>query len=140
MAQQGVGQRVRRAFHAWASQNEQPVTYADFGVALARELGRDEPFSSSLVSEWIAERSEPSGRAYLAIARLSGFREAWLIDAEAPARTAEYQWDRPEVQMVAPPAPELPAAQTLPHHGVSLPDNSQERPSEQRGRKRAHGR
>lgn len=84
MAQQGFGARIRRAWHLWASQNESQVTYADFGAALAREEGREEPYSTSAISEWIAERSEPKARTYRAMARLSGFRVEWLMEGTPP--------------------------------------------------------
>lgn len=81
--------RVRRAWHRWASQNSEVVTYEDFAAAIAAAEERGSPYSPSAVSEWIAERSEPKARTYRAMARITGFREAWLMSGEMPERSEE---------------------------------------------------
>lgn len=87
MALKGFGHRVRRAWHLWASQQEVEVKYGDFGAAIgqAEEPPRD-AYSSSMISEWIAERSVPKASAYLAMARVTGFREGWLIGGKKPEK------------------------------------------------------
>lgn len=87
MALQGFGRRVRRAWHLWASRSDEAVTYADFGAALAKEEKRVEgPYSTSAISEWIAERSEPRISTFRAMATISGFRTSFLMLGELPEK------------------------------------------------------
>lgn len=112
MAQQGFGQRVRRAWHRWASQRSEAVTYADFGAAIAKaeDPPREVPYVTSSISEWISERSEPKARTYRAIAALTGFREGWLIKGEMP----EIGSDEGEqgARSAPPPPPQIPVTST----------------------------
>lgn len=87
----GYGKRIRRALRVWASQFEQ-ATYADFGRRVAEIEKRDPakgPYTTSAVSEWLQDRSEPKIATFRAIEVLTGFRAAWLMLGELPERSDE---------------------------------------------------
>lgn len=115
MAHQGFGNRVRRAWHRWASQSSEPVTYADFGAALALEEQRSEPYSTSAISEWIAERSEPKARTYRAMAKLSGFRSAWLSEGELPEEGEDNEGGQGAPRPTTTPVAPAPASSRRAH-------------------------
>lgn len=87
----GYGKRIRRALRVWASQFE-TATYEEFGQRVAEIEKRDPakgPYTSSAVSEWIQDRSEPKIATFKAIQKLTGFRASWLMLGELPERVDE---------------------------------------------------
>lgn len=84
MSRQGFGARIRQAILDRGSQTG--LRYTN------RQLARDIGVSGSAITEWIAERSEPSIATFRAIAKATGKPAEWLMaldvePAEAPRAT-----------------------------------------------------
>lgn len=80
----GFGERIRRALLEHASQIGRRYSNREF----AEDVGRAEtgqPYSSSAVTEWIAERSEPGIATFKAMARILNKPVAYLMALDVPA-------------------------------------------------------
>jgi transcriptional regulator with XRE-family HTH domain len=113
MSQQGYGQRIKQAILDLSASRGAEVTYGEVGRAVAVAEGRPKPYSSSAVSEWIQERSEPTIRAFRAMEAVFGKGAAWLMALDAtpaaPRTSAEGQ-ARYGLQPPPKPAPTKKAA------------------------------
>ena len=78
MAHKGFGERIEQAILYHASQIGERVTLKAFGRAVGvRDRGR--AYSTSAVSEWIQERSEPTIRTFRVMAAITGKPVEWLM-------------------------------------------------------------
>lgn len=78
------------------------VTLAEFGELVAKQLGREAPFSAAAVSRWEAGTQIPSTEVIEAIAAITGTDPGWISHGERSA---------------APPPPRL-----TPPSGVVAPE------------------
>lgn len=89
------------------------VTLAEFGELIAREMGRDRPFTAAAVSRWEAGTQLPSTEVVEAIAVLSGIDPGWISHgarSAAPSpnlRAPEREATREEKRDARPAAPKV---------------------------------
>lgn len=93
------------------------VTLAEFGESIAREMGRDAPFTAAAVSRWEKGTQIPSPRVIEAIASLTGLDPGWLSHGDKTAAPG------PRPRMHEPPLPSPTAeharpADAQPSHAV----------------------
>lgn len=83
MSRQGFGARIRQAILDRGSQTG--LRYTN------RQLALDIGVSGSAITEWIAERSEPSIATFRAIAKATGKAPEWLmaLDVEPTIKVGE---------------------------------------------------
>lgn len=76
----GFGKRIKQAILDRASQIGRAYTGRELAheTGLA-ERGRGKPYAASMVTEWIAERSQPGLAAFHAMAKVTGKDVAWLM-------------------------------------------------------------
>ena len=61
------------------------VTLAEFGELVAKQLGRDAPFSAAAVSRWEAGTQIPSTEVIEAIAAITGTDPGWISHGDRSA-------------------------------------------------------
>jgi transcriptional regulator with XRE-family HTH domain len=61
------------------------VTLAEFGELVAKQLGRDAPFSAAAVSRWEAGTQIPSADVIEAIAKVTGTDPGWISHGDRSA-------------------------------------------------------
>jgi transcriptional regulator with XRE-family HTH domain len=64
------------------------VTLAEFGELVAKQLGREAPFSAAAVSRWEAGTQIPSTEVIEAIAAITGTDPGWISHGERSAAPA----------------------------------------------------
>lgn len=89
-APQGFGGRIRQAVLDHASRLGRQYSLSEFGREVG-QLERNREYTPSAVTEWLAERSEPSISTFRAMAKVTGKDVAWLmaLDIEPSAREVD---------------------------------------------------
>ncbi len=82
----GYGDRIRQAVLDHAARIGRRYSNREFAEDVARAEGR-KAYSASAVSEWTAERSQPSIETFKAMAKVTGKSVTWLMALEEPTAT-----------------------------------------------------
>ena len=82
------------------------VTLAEFGELIAKEMGRNAPFTAAAVSRWEKGTQIPSPRVIEAIATLTGLDPGWLSHGDKSSAPGP----RPRAHEVPAPSAERAAA------------------------------
>jgi transcriptional regulator with XRE-family HTH domain len=86
------------------------VTLAEFGELVAKQLGRETPFSAAAVSRWEAGTQIPSSDVIEAIAAVSGTDPGWISHGDRSAAPPPARLTPPSVLI----APDLKMRTDLP--------------------------
>ena len=73
-----LAQRITLAHLGLSYRLGRKVTLAEFGDLIAREVGRDTPFTPAAVSRWESGVQVPNHRIIEAIAEVAGFDPGWI--------------------------------------------------------------
>jgi transcriptional regulator with XRE-family HTH domain len=95
------------------------VTLAEFGELVAKQLGREAPFSAAAVSRWEAGTQIPSTEVIEAIAAVTGTDPGWISHGDRSA---------------APPPPRLTPPTGVVAPDLALPRSRAEEPVRDRDR------
>ena len=111
-----IGRRIFLAHLELSYRLGRKITLAEFGELIARQMGRDAPFTAAAVSRWESGIQSPTPRIIEAIASITHTDPGWISHgrksaAPRPARQESTTPTPPrgEVIEVRPPAP-LPAS------------------------------
>jgi len=100
------------------------VTLAEFGELVAKQLGRESPFSAAAVSRWEAGTQIPSSEVIEAIAAVTGTDPGWISHGDRSA---------------APPPPRLTPATGVPAPPPATPEGTPAAGSTDREKSREPG-
>lgn len=87
MAPTTLGQRILLAHLDVARREGRRIPQGEFGRMVADAMGRPEPFSNAVVSEWQSDKKVPPVDVLAAIARVAGWDPGYLAfgdDSGAP--------------------------------------------------------
>jgi transcriptional regulator with XRE-family HTH domain len=87
------GARILLAHMLLADKLGNAVSLAEFGRRVAKEEGREEPYSPGTVSRWESGDGQPSVDTLAAIARLCDVEFGWLAIGEEGGEPPEQQVD-----------------------------------------------
>ncbi len=86
MSALGFGDRIRQAILDHAARLGRRYSNREFADAVAKAEGR-KSYSAQAVTEWTAERSQPSIETFKAMAKVTGKSVTWLMALEEPTAT-----------------------------------------------------
>ena len=98
------------------------VTLAEFGELVAKQLGRETPFSAAAVSRWEAGSQVPSADVIEAIAAVTGTDPGWISHGDRSAAPPPSRLTPPKgvvAESIEPPHGALTADQAAPEQPLT---------------------